>query len=112
MNYVLISIAAFFLASCTLGHPEKGDKIGQIAKVQVEGILCKTTSILITGKFGGGELRVTVPDKLYSEVKRFNETQEFVKVTYHRNLIGFSCSNETSNRFLDTVEAHPLGAPG
>lgn len=105
-------LSVLVLSGCNIANPENGAKIGQIAKVQTEGVFCKTTGILVTGKFGGGELKLTVPWQLVEQVKRFNETQEFVKVTYHTDFIKSLCSNDTDNRFLDNVEAHPQGAPG
>lgn len=110
---LLALFAVLLLTACNLANPERGDKIGQIAKViDAEGLVCKTASILVTGKFGGGELRLTVLPNLIRVVKQYNDTQEFVRVTYHANFISSSCSNDTDNKFLDTVEPHPEGAPG
>jgi hypothetical protein len=106
-------IAALLLSSCSIHSPQEGDKIGQVAKVYQGGVLCKTTSVLVTGKFGGGELKVTVPSsnrELLSKVKKFNETQEQVKIGYHVDFISSRCSNDTGNAFLDSIEAHPEGA--
>lgn len=111
MKNILIIAVVAVLAGCSMANPESGDKVGQIAKVQSEGLMCKTTGILVTGKFGGGELKMTVPNSLIAQVKHFNETQEFVKVVYHTDFIASTCSNDTGNTFLDSVEAHPAGAP-
>jgi hypothetical protein len=111
MRTIMLMCCIAALASCTIANPESGDKIGQIAKVQVEGVICDTTGILVTGKFGGGELKLTVPLALVEQVKHFNETQEFVKITYHTDFIRSACSNDTGNTFLDSVTAHPAGAP-
>lgn len=111
LSILMVVLLVVLLASCRLANPESGDKIGQIAKVQDEGLICNTTSVLITGKYGGGELQLTVPNTLFAQVKHFNETQEFVKVTFHTDLFASVCSNDTNNRFLDSVEAHPVGAP-
>jgi hypothetical protein len=99
----LCTLAALLLAGCNLATPENGDKVGQIARVQTEGVLCKTTTILVTGKFGGGELKLTVPDSLLGTVKAYNETQELVKVRFHTPIVALLCSNDTDNRFLDDV---------
>jgi hypothetical protein len=111
MKSVLLMISVVgILSGCTIANPESGEKIGQIAKVQTEGLVCKTTGILVTGKFGGGELKLTVPNHLVADVQRFNDTQEFVKITYHTEWIASACSNDTHNRFLDSVTVHPQGA--
>lgn len=99
------------LSGCDFATPSSGDKVGQIAKVQVAGVICKTNEVLVTGKFGGGELKLTVPDHLLPQVKAANESQAFVKVNYHVNMVNSICNNETHNAWLDSVELHPAGAP-
>ena len=113
MNTYGSFVLAAFLCGCGCGvaTPATGDKIGQIAKVQSAGLLCKTTEILVTGKFGGGELQLTVPDRLLKEVKAANESQGFMKIMYHTELLNWTCSNETGNQWLDSVEPHAEGAP-
>lgn len=110
---LLSAIVLCFLTAFTGGTPtQNATKVGQIARVADEGILCKTTTVLITGKFGGGELTVTVPKnnkQLLDQIHHYNDTQEQIKITYQADLIEFSCSNETSNRMLDSVEPHPDG---
>lgn len=96
--------------ACNLANPTSGDKIGQIAKVQEAGLFCKTNEILVTGKFGGGELHLTVPQALLARAKDANEKQTFVKVTYHADFVNSVCSNETGNQWLDSVTDHPVGA--
>lgn len=100
-----------FLASCSIHSPNAGDKVGQVAKVQDAGYLCTTTEVLITGKFGGGELHLTVPVNLRDEVKKANESQAFVKVNYHTEMINFRCRNATDNQWLDSVVPQTQGAP-
>ena len=112
MKEILLWIgAALLLASCGWHSPNEGDKVGQIAKVQRAGMICTTTEILVTGKYGGGELHLTVPDKLLEEVKTANASQAFVKVAYHTELVNWTCRNATSNQWLDSVEPQTQGAP-
>jgi predicted small secreted protein len=112
MKSLSVALIALLLAGCNINtSPGDGDKIGQIAKVQRVGMICKTDEILITGKFGGGELHLTVPSNLLSAVQAANESQQFVKVRYHTDFMDSLCSNETGNKWLDSVEAHPAGAP-
>jgi len=106
----LIALTLLLLTSCHIANPTSGDKIGQISKVQEAGLFCKTNEILVTGKFGGGELHLTVPNSLIAQVKEANEKQTFVKVTYHADFINSVCSNETGNQWLDSVTDHPVGA--
>ena len=97
----------------TFGNPGHGDKIGQVASMTDEGVICTTKTLLVTGKYGGGELKVTVPESrpdLIAEVNKLHDEQVQVKVHFHTNLVAFSCSNDTGNRFLDAIEAHPEGA--
>lgn len=113
MKIVVLLIAALFLASCQFGNPGNGEKVGQVAKVTSEGLMCKTLTVLVTGKYGGGELHVTVPtenDALANLVRHFQDTQEQVKVKYHSEWIKSACSNETSNVMMDDIEGHPEGA--
>lgn len=112
MRYIIVLFVALVLGGCDIVTPTDGDKIGQIAKVQRAGVLCKTNEVLLTGKFGGGELKLTVPDSLLDQVRAANESQAFVKVRYHTEFINWTCRNETSNTWLDAVELHPQGAPG
>ena len=110
MKIVLVMVA-LALSGCGLANPTSGDKIGQIAKVQDAGLFCKTHEILVTGKFGGGELKMTVPNALLPQVKAANESQEFVKITYHTDFVNSLCNNKTENTWLDSVTPHPQGAP-
>lgn len=106
-------IALLVLTGCSVGNPGHGEKVGQIARVVDEGVFCTTTTVLVTGKFGGGELKVTVPKwdaELKQKVLDFQNSQAQVKVTYHGELFKSPCSNETDNQMLDTIEAHPEGA--
>lgn len=113
-SIVFSAIVLVALSSCSVGNPtQNAVKVGQISRVADEGIICKTTTVLITGKFGGGELTVTVPEyntELLNKIHHYNDTQEQVKITYHASLLKTSCSNETSNRFLDSIDVHPEGA--
>jgi hypothetical protein len=97
------------LTTCTYGTPGTGTKVGQVANIRPEGILCKTTTVVITGKYGGGELHATVPARLREQVEQHLNAQDQVKATYHTDLIRARCSNGTGNVFLDSIEAHPEG---
>jgi predicted small secreted protein len=106
----IVMFISLLLAGCSCNtSPGTGDKVGQIAKVQKVGLMCLTTEILVTGKFGGGELTLTVPAGLIERAKEANESQEFVKVNYHTSFVESLCSNKTGNRFVDSIEAHPAG---
>lgn len=110
MIYVAIIVC---LTACNWTTPGQGDKVGQIAKINTSGWICTTTDILVTGKFGGGELRGTVPASnpdLMAKVKKFNDSQEQVVVKYHTSMVSTRCNNDTGNIFIDDVEAHPEGA--
>jgi hypothetical protein len=115
MSELIIGLLIFLaLSSCNFANPQNGDKIGQVTRVSKDGIFCKTDTVHITGKYGGGELKVTVPEnnlELLTKVRHFNDTQEQVKIWYHSDFIKSSCSNHTDNAFLDGIEAHPEGAP-
>jgi len=113
MRTLILSVMLLGLSGCNVGNPGHGEKVGQIARVVDEGVLCTTTTVLVTGKFGGGELKVTVPTwntALKSQVLAFQDSQAQVKVTYHGELFKSICSNETENQMLDSIEAHPEGA--
>lgn len=99
------------VVGCGFHSPNTGDKIGQIAKVQRAGLMCTTTEVLVTGKFGGGELHLTVPDALLDQVKAANNSQSFVKVNYHTEWVNWTCKNATANQWLDAVTAQVQGAP-
>jgi len=102
---LLIIIA---LSLCNYGNPTRGaTKVGMIINVRTEGTFCKTETAIVAGKFGGAEMRVTVPANLHAEVHRFLETQEMVKITYHTDMIRSQCSNNSGNNFLDKIEKHP-----
>jgi hypothetical protein len=106
-------LLVLLLTGCNVGNPGNGEKIGQIARIVDEGIFCKTTTVLVTGKFGGGELKVTVPNEnvaLKELVLHFQDTQEQVKVRYHGELFKGACSNETENQMMDSIERHSEGA--
>ena len=110
-KYVIL--VCLTLAGCSVGNPGTGEKIGQIARVVDEGVFWKTTTVLVTGKFGGGELKVTVPSgdpTLKAQVLHYQDTQEQVKVHYHGELFKSLASNETDNHMLDSIEPHPEGA--
>lgn len=110
---IILAIALLPLVGCNVGNPGHGEKVGQVAKITDEGVLCTTTTVLITGKFGGGELKVTVPNyekELQTQVRHFQDTQEQVKVHYHADLFRSACSNETDNIMMDSIESHPEGA--
>lgn len=114
LNWLYV-ILVVLLMTVRVANPTDGDKIGQISKIQIEGLLCKTTGILVTGKYGGGELKLTIPSydhALLEKVRHLNDTQEFVKISYHTDFIRTACSNSSHNTFLDSVESHPQGAPG
>ena len=112
MKSLSVALVALLLTACNINtSPGDGDKIGQIAKVQRVGMLCKTDEILVTGKFGGGELHLTVPSSLLDAVHAANESQAFVKIRYHTDFMDSLCSNETGNKWLDSVEVHAAGAP-
>lgn len=110
LRVLSMAVLAVALAGCSIANPGSGTKVGQVAKVIDEGLICKTTSVLITGKFGGGELRVTARPALREKVLHFQDTQEQVEVHYHTSFIRSQCDNDTENNILDSVEAHPEGA--
>jgi hypothetical protein len=107
-------LATFLIvAGCSMGNPGSGEKVGQIAKITNEGVFCTTMTVLVTGKFGGGELYVTVDNRLpelQAQVRHFQDTQEQVEVKYHSSLFMGPCSNETENVMMDSITAHPEGA--
>lgn len=109
MRNVLISMFVVLLAGCQLANPGTGTKVGQVARVNNEGLFCTTSTVLITGKFGGGELTVTVPawnQELMTKVIQYQDTQEMVEIKYHTDFVKSMCSNETSNRMLDSIAPH------
>lgn len=110
---LFVLVAVIIMAGCTIANPGNGSKVGQIARITHEGIMCTTTTVLITGKFGGGELHVTIPagnSDLETKTQKFQDTQEQVEVKYHTDFVKSVCSNDTNNNMMDDIQAHPLGA--
>lgn len=105
----VFAIAA--LAGCSVEHPGSGEKIGQITRVVDEGLVCTTHTVVITGKFGGSELKLTAPERLMADVRKYQNSQEMVKIQFHTNFIASTCSNDTNNVFMDSIMPHQEGSP-
>ncbi len=119
MNKILILAAATLaLTACSVDtSPGKGDKVGQIAKFQEKGLLgaCQTPVILVTGKFGGGELLAAIRTEnteLVKKAKHYNDTQEQVKVFYEDEFMEGWCDkgDYSGNTFVLDIVAWPEGA--
>lgn len=119
VNRILIlATAALALTACTVNtSPGEGDKVGQIAKYQEKGLLpaCKVPVILVTGKFGGGELLAAIRrenKELIAKAKHFNDTQEQVKVFYEAEFVEGFCDigDGAGTTFVTDIISWPEGS--
>jgi hypothetical protein len=114
----LLPLLVAILPGCSCNSsPGPGDKVGQIAKIQTQGLVCKTPVILVTGKFGGGELHAAIREsdtKLLELAHHYNDTQEQVKVFYHAEWIASVCEvgDHAGTTFVDRIEPWSTGAAG
>ena len=110
----LLPLLVALLPGCECNNsPGPGDKVGQIAKIQTQGLVCKTPVILVTGKYGGGELYAAIDDsEILKQARHYNDTQEQVKVYYHADWIASSCSvgDHAGTTFVDKIEPWSEGA--
>jgi hypothetical protein len=105
------AFAVIALSGCSIANPGSGEKVGQITRVVDEGLACTTHTVVITGKFGGSELKLTAPNHLLADVRKYQDSQEMVKVQFHTSFIASACSNDTDNVFMDSIAPHKEGSP-
>jgi hypothetical protein len=116
LSSLFILATIVFMPGCECnGSPGPGDKVGQIAKIQTQGLVCKVPVILVTGKFGGGELHAAIREndaELLKQAHHYNDTQEQVKVFYHAEWIAGLCEvgDYADTTFVDKIEPWSEGA--
>src|SRR3989344_1161162 len=119
---VLLGLAVWPLLAWN-ERPGKGEKIGQIVRINEQGRLWTVSLGLITicktwegqlirgglddgsGAFGVAPFDFTVPtDELVRKVEHYMRTQTEVVVRYSTDYVYFKCNSESSGVFLTSIE--------
>lgn len=110
---VSVLLVLFSISGCRCnGRPGDGEKIGQIVKINKQGMINKTWEVeLIRGGLSGGNGTIgTAPfdftvrdDKTAAQLKEYMEKQTEVTIHYDMPLI-YSISSSDSGHFLTAVE--------
>lgn len=108
-----ILVAALTLATgCGVGNPSKGQKVGQIVRVEESGVIWKTWEAqLIRGGFNGGSGLMGAPFDFTIERKEdaikaqtYMEKQTEVVLSYRSEGIYSVTRTDSNGKFLEAIE--------
>lgn len=114
MKKLIAGLAAFLLSGCLCATPTKGEKVGQIIRLQEEGMFNTTTEgqLLRGGLSSGSGAMGVVPfdftiqdQRLVDIAKKAMVENKEVKVTYHLPLTaGCTSRSGISDGIVDSIE--------
>lgn len=111
---IVLSVGIFLSAGCSINtSPGTGEKIGQVVRLNKQGLLCKTWEGQLirggisdgSGAFGTVPFDFTVEnDEMAKRTQEFMQNQTEVVIKYRMEGIYAICRSDSSGHFLTSIE--------